>query len=151
MPDNVAITAGSGTVVATDEIGGVNFQRVKPAWGVDGVAVDVSAAAPLPVAPLGEMLETLTQIGMLLTSLTRSIGAAYPDASNRLRVVVDAITANLTLSTITTVGTVTTVSTVTTLSTLTNQTQIGGVNASPQIPALMQIAADQLRGGITVT
>jgi hypothetical protein len=91
------------------------------------------------------MLETLTQIGMLLTSLTRSIGAAYPDSSNRLRVVVDAITANLVLSTITTV------TTVTTLSTLTNQTQVGGINASPQIPALMQIAAGQLRSGITVT
>jgi|688.fasta_scaffold1812438_1 hypothetical protein len=145
MPDNVAITAGSGTVIATDDIGGVNYQRVKPAWGADGTAVDVSTAAPLPVAPLGEMLETLTQIGMLLTSLTRSIGAAYPDSSNRLRVVVDAITANLVLSTITTV------TTVTTLSTLTNQTQVGGINASPQIPALMQIAAGQLRSGITVT
>lgn len=49
MPDNVAITAGTGTVIATDQIGTDHYQRVKPAWGVDGVAVDVSDVNPLPV------------------------------------------------------------------------------------------------------
>lgn len=48
MADNVAITAGAGTTVATDDVGGVQYQRVKPAVGVDGTAVDVSAAAPMP-------------------------------------------------------------------------------------------------------
>lgn len=36
MADNVAITAGAGTSVATDDIGGVQFQRVKLAVGPDG-------------------------------------------------------------------------------------------------------------------
>ncbi len=36
MADNVAITAGSGTSVATDDIGGVQFQRTKLALGPDG-------------------------------------------------------------------------------------------------------------------
>lgn len=36
MADNVAITAGAGTSVATDDIGGVQFQRVKLALGPDG-------------------------------------------------------------------------------------------------------------------
>jgi hypothetical protein len=36
MADNVAITAGSGTSVATDDIGGVQFQRQKLALGPDG-------------------------------------------------------------------------------------------------------------------
>jgi hypothetical protein len=36
MADNVAITAGSGTSVATDDIGGVQFQRVKIGLGPDG-------------------------------------------------------------------------------------------------------------------
>jgi hypothetical protein len=40
MADNVAITAGAGTTVATDDVGGFQFQRVKPALGADGTAVD---------------------------------------------------------------------------------------------------------------
>jgi hypothetical protein len=47
MADN---TAQNGTnTVATDDIGGVHFQRFKPAVGADGTAVDVSAAAPMPI------------------------------------------------------------------------------------------------------
>lgn len=49
MADNVAITAGSGTPIATDNVGGVNYQRSKVVWGVDGVVTDASTAAPLPV------------------------------------------------------------------------------------------------------
>lgn len=49
MADNVAITAGTGTTVAADDIGGVLHQRVKVAWGVDGAAVDASASNPFPV------------------------------------------------------------------------------------------------------
>lgn len=54
MADNRTIINNSGNVgvdyvVATDEIGGVNWQRVKMTWGIDGVAVDASAATPLPV------------------------------------------------------------------------------------------------------
>lgn len=45
MVDNIAITQGAGTTVATDDIGGVHFQRVKPTLGADGTAVDVSAGA----------------------------------------------------------------------------------------------------------
>ena len=50
MADNVAITAGAGTTIAADDIGGVLHQRVKLSQGADGVAVDVSAAAPLQVS-----------------------------------------------------------------------------------------------------
>lgn len=46
MADNVT------TVVATDEIGGAMYQRVKPCWGADGSANDTSAAAPMPVNPV---------------------------------------------------------------------------------------------------
>lgn len=52
MSDNVSITAGSGTVIATDDVGGgVQVQRVKTAWGPDGTANDVDSASgkPLPV------------------------------------------------------------------------------------------------------
>lgn len=53
IADNVAITAGSGTSIATDDIGGVQHQRVKVEFGADGSATDVSAAAPLPSSNYG--------------------------------------------------------------------------------------------------
>lgn len=49
MVDNVSITAGAGTSVATDDIAGVHYQRVKVAHGADGSATDSSTAAPFPV------------------------------------------------------------------------------------------------------
>jgi hypothetical protein len=49
MADNVAITAGSGTTIAADDVGGALYQRVKMVWGADGAVNDTSAAAPLPI------------------------------------------------------------------------------------------------------
>lgn len=40
MADNVAITAGTGTSIAADDIGSVFYQRVKVALGADGAAAD---------------------------------------------------------------------------------------------------------------
>lgn len=50
MADNIAITAGTGTTVAADDVGGVMWQRVKVGVGADGSAADVSSANPMPVA-----------------------------------------------------------------------------------------------------
>ena len=53
MSDNTQLNPGTGgDVIATDDIGGVKFQRVKVNFGVDGAATDVSAVNPLPVAIL---------------------------------------------------------------------------------------------------
>lgn len=49
MPDNIT-APGVGTVLASDEIGGVHFPRSKVAFGADGTATDVSEGSPLPVA-----------------------------------------------------------------------------------------------------
>lgn len=52
MADNIAITAGSGTSIAADDIGaGLLVQRVKTTWGPDGTAndADVATGKPLPV------------------------------------------------------------------------------------------------------
>lgn len=38
MADNVAVTAGAGTTIATDDIGGIQHQRVKMVLGADGVS-----------------------------------------------------------------------------------------------------------------
>jgi hypothetical protein len=64
LVDNVAITAGSGTAIAADDIGSVFYQRVKVNWGPDGTAneADTATGKPLPVQlrsatgliPLGE-------------------------------------------------------------------------------------------------
>jgi hypothetical protein len=50
MADDIPITPGTGASIATDDIGGRHFQRFKPAIGVDGTAVDVSASNPMPVS-----------------------------------------------------------------------------------------------------
>lgn len=51
MADGVAITPGTGATIATDEIGGQQYQRVKIALGADGVNDgDVAEANPLPVS-----------------------------------------------------------------------------------------------------
>lgn len=62
MPDGVPITAGAGTTVATDLIGGVHFQRVKATFGVDGAAVDVSASDPFPVT--GTFFQTTQPVSL---------------------------------------------------------------------------------------
>jgi hypothetical protein len=45
MADNVAITAGTGTSIAADDISSVFYQRVKLSLGADGSAVDAVAGA----------------------------------------------------------------------------------------------------------
>jgi hypothetical protein len=149
MADNVGYTPGTGALVAADEIGGVLHQRVKLGIGDDGVAVDVSEANPMPATiTAGELIDALEAMRMAVQALTRSVGQSMPDVAGRLRVVVDAITGALTLATVTTVGTVTTV---TTVSTVTNQTQLGGLPAFEQIPALMRLGADSLRRNVSVS
>lgn len=49
MADNTTLP-GAGDVIASDDIGGVKYQRVKPAWGSDGTATDVDATNPLPTS-----------------------------------------------------------------------------------------------------
>lgn len=50
MADNVAATPGAGVMIATDDVAGVQFQRVKVTLGGDGVdSGDVAAGNPLPV------------------------------------------------------------------------------------------------------
>lgn len=59
MADNVAVTPGAGTTIATDDVGGVHYQRIKLDLGGDGVtapvasAIDVPAGGADPVFPAG--------------------------------------------------------------------------------------------------
>jgi hypothetical protein len=58
MADNVAITAGAGTVIATDDVGSVQFQRIKNDVGGDGVSVPVLGGRQSAAA--GTMAVTLS-------------------------------------------------------------------------------------------
>ena len=146
MADNVGYTPGSGATVAADDIGGVLHQRVKLGVGADGTAVDVSASNPMPVAAYGELVEAVEAMRFAVMSLVKTLGYTLPNAQGFPIMEVRQSTASLLSATVS--GSLTTL---TTLSTLTNQTQIGGFNASDQIPALMHLQADNLRRNIAVT
>ena len=60
MADNTTLNAGTGgDVIATDDIGGVKYQRVKVTYGADGSATDASTTNPLPVTVGGSGSGTL--------------------------------------------------------------------------------------------
>ena len=73
MADNIQVTQGTGTTMATDDISGVQYPRVKISWGVDGSAVDASASNPLPV--------TSTQLPVSLGQKAMSASMAVAIAS----------------------------------------------------------------------
>lgn len=79
MADNVAITAGAGTTIAADDIGGVLWQRIKLGWGVDGAAVDASATNPLPVtAPAASRTTHSISAGMQTDAIMSSLTTLTP-------------------------------------------------------------------------
>lgn len=73
MADNVTITAGTGTTVAADDIGGVLHQRVKISVGADGVGADVSSSAPMPVT-LANTGANATPVSTTALAATRPTG-----------------------------------------------------------------------------
>ena len=148
MADNTALNSGAGgDVIATDDLTtlngspstGVKVQRVKVGFGVDGDLVDASLTNPMPVAAYGELTEALEAMRIAIHSMTRTLGQMQPDTAARMRVAIDSITGGLTLSSIAAV------------STLTNQTQVGGLSATEQIPSLMRLGADSARRNIQVS
>ena len=143
MADNIGYTPGAGAIIAADDVGGALLQRIKVVVGADGVNDgDVSLANPMPIQGVGELVEQLAAMRMLLQSLTRTVGQAMPDAAGQLRVVLPSgQSVSITGQTVN----------VTTVTTLTNQTQIGGLPATEQIPSLMRLGADSLRRNIVVT
>jgi len=61
MADNVPITSGSGISIASDDISGVQYQRVKLIIGADGTNDgDVYSANPMPVVISGSSTLTIT-------------------------------------------------------------------------------------------
>ncbi len=147
MADNVTLP-GASEVIATDEIGGAQFQRIKLIHGANGINNgDVSTVNGLPVQGVGELMEAIEALRQAVQSLTRSIGLATVDVTGRTRMLAENPTAANLQATVSlnagqTLGTVTT---------MTNQAQMGGFAANDQIPALMHLQADNLRRNISVT
>lgn len=124
-----------------------NFPATQPVSGsvsVSNFPATQPVSGPLTNAELAasEVVEALRQIQMEVDVLKNTIGQTRVDAGGRLRILLDSISASLTLATVTTV---------TTVSTVTNQTQIGGTNANDQVSALRRAAADTLLSKITIS
>jgi len=119
MYDNTT-PPGFAKPVATDEIGGVDYQRVKIGVGDDGVAVDVSSNNPMPIQAQrsDDLLEMLQRMVKVMESL------AIVDVAQRQRISLDAIAAGVALPVVTLVSGVTTVATVTTVGTVTTVSNI---------------------------
>jgi hypothetical protein len=116
MADNTTLNPGTGgDVIASDDIGGVKYQRIKAGFGADGSYADVSEATPLPVADAqsGGVLLRILQMLMAPLGYDKSLGR------QRGTVLIESGT----------VTTVTTVTTCTTVSTLSNIAAVGGYSA----------------------
>jgi hypothetical protein len=141
MADNVGYTPGSGEIIATDDIGGVQYQRVKPVWGTDGVAQDVNNTTPLPVTGAQELMEAIEAMRMAIQTLTRTIGLAQVNPLTG-RMLVDGAGVTQPIS-----GTVNQGGTWN----ITNLATIGGVAANSQVQSFERMSADNLRRNINVT
>ncbi len=142
MADNVTLP-GTGSVIAADDIGGIEYQRVKLSLGSDGSATDLpmgeqAKASSMPVAlsteSIAQMTELLEQVGAVCQALTELAERLdiYPDGAGNLRISVQGGT----LPTVSTVSSVTTVSTVTTVSSVNGVTTLGNLtNFGSAVPA----------------
>jgi hypothetical protein len=72
MADNITLNTGSGGAsLASDDIGGVQHQRVKIQYGTDGSATDVSDTNPLPIDDAGGSL-TVDATNLDIRALTNT-------------------------------------------------------------------------------
>lgn len=97
MADNTRLPLGTedGDIYASDDVGGVKYQRVKLTIGTDGVAADVSSANPIPIADNGGSLTVdapvaapvfvrLSDGASPIATLPVSLAAAIPAGANTI-------------------------------------------------------------------
>jgi hypothetical protein len=117
MADNIAVTEGSGKDVATDDVGGKQYQRVKLDLGGDGVAAPALAGAGAVATGVQRItLASDDPAVALLGTIDTDTGVIAGDTTS----IDGKITACNTGAVVISSGTVTTVSTVT------NLAQMGG-------------------------
>lgn len=95
MADNVELNSGTGgAVMATDDIGGIHFERVKLTLGADGVNDgDISSANPIPAkeqraatATLANVAGSATNVTLLASNASRLGAYVFNDSSAALYV-----------------------------------------------------------------
>jgi hypothetical protein len=143
MADNVGYTPGVGASVAADEISGHLYQRIKPTYGTDGQATDVSLVNPLPV--FDDRVENLISLLERLVKISESNQVV--DFAQRQRITLDAITAGVSLPT---VAAVTTVTTVTTVAAVANIAQNAGMDREQYINIAKQTYANSIRNRLNI-
>lgn len=151
MADNTPLNPGSGGVVAaSDDIAGVQYQRVKLTLGADGVNDgDVSSANPIPITATSIQEQNdaiLYLLAAILEKLPRTTG--NDQASVAIESGSVGLLAGQTLAAVTTVATVTTL---TTLATLSNITNIGGKHISAGADAITMTGAAHIYNNIIVS
>lgn len=85
MADNVELNAGTGgAILATDDVVGVQFQKVKLDVGGDGATAPLSNANPLPVSDAGGSLtvDGTVELGAASLAALETINAAQSGAWN---------------------------------------------------------------------
>jgi len=85
MADNVNVPGVGQSPVATDDVGGVHYQRMKPSFGADGSATDVSEGAQLPVVPILNSNATYEITGVT-TAVAPALSAITTPLSGRRKV-----------------------------------------------------------------
>jgi hypothetical protein len=78
MSDNISITAGSGTTIATDDVGGVQFQKIKL---VDGTADSSTAIASGGGVEAGALRVTIASDSTGVVSIDDNGGAITVDGT----------------------------------------------------------------------
>lgn len=112
MSDNTTLNPGaSGDVIASDDISGVKFQRIKIIYGGDGVnSGDVSTANPFPISDAGGSLTVDDGAGSLTVDNAGTFAVQATLAAETTKVI-----GTINLSAAQTLATVTTVSAVTSI------------------------------------
>ncbi len=141
MADNTQLNPGSGgDIAATDDIGGVKWQRVKVTLGADGINDgDVHAGNPMPVAGAVNVDNFPPQTGLTDAQLRAApVPTVDAEAGSLLGRILRALLAPLGYdmsiqryrqTAVVESGTLTAVTTVATVTTLANQSAIGGIQA----------------------
>lgn len=85
MADNIKVTQGTGTTIATDEVGGVHYPRTKLVFGPpDTAPFDVSSAARLPVNVNDSLVEDLAKEQTLQTIVSMLLYDPSPVVARQL-------------------------------------------------------------------
>lgn len=143
IADNVAITAGSGTSIATDQNGSDHVQIMKVTYGADGSFTLVSPTNPFPVSVTSSN-STITDGRKIVTTAGTRVALASSTACKEV-----VITAELDNTGVVAVGAAATV--VASLSTRTGVPLNAGDSIVLQIDNLADVGLDATVSGDGVT